>query len=107
MSNYLNPKYTSAQLVYLSLDTAFNLIEEKSGSLLATEKGILESLALENLEALRNGFLYIFVANETTAPIDFDNLIVIHKTGIVLETNDYYPFGMRWYNKNSFFKFHL
>ncbi len=67
----------------------------KPNSLAATEKGILSSLALENLEAKRDGFLYIFVANETTAPIDFDNLIVIHKTGIVLERNDYYPFGMR------------
>ena len=72
ISNYLNgllrdsasSGYTSAQLVYLSLDTAFNLVEEKSGSLLATEEGILESLALENLEAKRDGFLYIFVANQ-------------------------------------------
>ena len=38
---------------------------------------------LKNLEAKRDGFLYIFVANETFAPIDFENLIVIHKTGIV------------------------
>ncbi len=45
--------------------------------------------------------MYIFVANETTAPIDFDNLIVIHKTGHVLEMNDYYPFGMRWYNNGN------
>ena len=26
---------------------------------------------------------------------------MIHKTGIVLETNDYYPFGMRWYNNGN------
>ena len=32
----------------------------------------------------------------TSNPIDFDNLIVAHKTGTLLAVNDYYPFGLRW-----------
>lgn len=94
-------EYTSAQLVYLFLDRDFNLIESTSGSMMAVEEGILGSLAMEGLKAPSDGFLYIFAVNETYTPVDFDNLIVIHKTGTVLEQNDYYPYGLKWYSNGT------
>ncbi len=93
--------YTRSQLVYLYLDREFNLVENMSGSLMAEEVGILGTLAIERMQAERDGFMYIFVVNETTTAIDFDNLIVIHKTGTVLEINDYYPFGLKWYSNGT------
>ncbi len=89
------------EIVYLYLDREFNLVENMSGSLMADEVGILGALAIERMQAERDGFMYIFVVNETTTAIDFDNLIVIHKTGTVLEINDYYPFGLKWYSNGT------
>ena len=82
----------------------FNLLENSSGSLAATEEGVLGSLLLEGLKPERDGFLYIFAINETSNPIDFDNLIVAHKTGTLLTANHYYPFGLRWNGQGSPFQ---
>ncbi len=43
----------------------------------------------------------LFAINETSNPIDFDNLIIADKTSIVLEINDYYPFGLKWYSNGT------
>ncbi len=69
--------------------------------MMAVEEGILGSLAMEGLKAPSDGFLYVFAVNETYTPVDFDNLIVTHKTGTVLEINDYYPFGLKWYSNGN------
>ena len=41
----------------------------------------------------RNGWLYVYVSNESDQNVYFDDLIVNHKRGPVTEVTDYYPFG--------------
>ena len=43
----------------------------------------------------RNGYLYVWVSNETQGwDVFFDNFSVYYKQGPVLEENHYYPFGL-------------
>jgi len=53
-----------------------------------------ENLAVLDLVIPKNGYIYIYVANESPTNVYFDNLNILHKKSNVSELNDYYPFGL-------------
>ncbi|WP_315821860.1 RHS repeat-associated core domain-containing protein [Paraflavitalea speifideaquila] len=46
------------------------------------------------LTIARNGYIYVYVSNESNLPVYFDNLAVTHTPGPILEETHYYPFGL-------------
>ncbi len=82
------------------LDDQFNYVQSLSNSVQAASgtypAGQLNTVAPgAPLNINRNGYLYIWVSNETQNwDVFFDNLSVQHKQGAVLEENHYYPFGL-------------
>ncbi len=57
--------------------------------------GTLGTPGQTGIPMTKNGYLYIWVSNETQGwDVYFDNLSVTHHTGPLLEENHYYPFGL-------------
>jgi RHS repeat-associated protein len=87
-----NPK---AYLNYMALDDQFNYDSAASGALAVGAADNLSTLATGTITIKKNGYLYIYVTNETkSVSVFFDNLSVTHYPGPLLEETHYYPFGL-------------
>jgi RHS repeat-associated protein len=57
--------------------------------------GALNTLGYTGIPVTKNGFLYIYVNNETQGwDVFFDNLSIQHRPGPITEETHYYPFGL-------------
>jgi len=92
--------YPKAYINWIFLDDQFNYVSSLSGSVLAassTYPGNQMNLVAPGspLALNRNGYLYIWVSNETSGwDVFFDDLSVQYKQGPLLEENHYYPYGL-------------
>lgn len=92
-----------AYLNYLFFDEQFNYISENSGALPVANwptsnpvDGIAGNLPFTNIVAPKNGYVYVYLSNESSnITVYFDNFMVNHKRGSIVEDNAYYPYGLK------------
>lgn len=95
-----NRSYTSTKpkafLNWILFDEQFHYVSSSSGADPVGDDNSLTILGHNGLPIDKNGYLYVYVSNETpNLEVFFDNLQVTHIRGRMLEETHYYPFGLR------------
>ncbi len=103
VNGYDNSK-PRAFINWILLDDQFNYVADGSGAQQVPDEYVYNNNStnpnvyhhvIPDVNITRNGYLYIFVSNETeNIPVYFDNLGVIHYRGTIFEETHYYPFGL-------------
>ncbi|TAM98346.1 MAG: hypothetical protein EPN39_09275 [Chitinophagaceae bacterium] len=86
-----------AFLNYVAFDNQLNEVSANSGVVqVPTITGTEQAQPLVAPEQIiqKDGYLYIYVSNESAQRVFFDNLVIHHNRGPILQTDNYYPFGL-------------
>ena len=88
-----NPK---AYMTIVFFDERFNYVAENSMALRVSTAGDYAApLVLANIKAPKNGFAYIYLSNESSEPVYFDNFTVSDNRGRIIEEDHYYAYGLK------------
>ncbi|KAA2238879.1 hypothetical protein F0L74_21945 [Chitinophaga agrisoli] len=89
-----NPPSTvpKAYLNYVLFDDNFKMVN--GGVVRVSQPDAVAPLAA-SMNINKNGYLYVYVSNESPTDVYFDDLVVKHTTGHLLQEDSYYPFGLQ------------
>jgi len=48
-----------------------------------------------NIKVPKNGYVFVYLSNESKTPVFFDDFAVTHTRGRIVEENAYYPYGLK------------
>ncbi|MEM8569187.1 MAG: RHS repeat-associated core domain-containing protein [Bacteroidota bacterium] len=87
----------AAYLNYILFDENLNDYQNGHIQVSTTASFNHELLQLNDIVASQDGFVYVFLTNESASSnwVYFDDMVVKHTQGdLIIQTDDYYPFGM-------------
>lgn len=89
------PDRPKAYLNFVLFNEQMKLVEENSGvKQVQAQPDQLQTLTQGNVVIKKSGFLYVYTSNESPQDVFFDNVILEHIPGHVLEETHFYPFGL-------------
>ncbi|RAJ83444.1 RHS repeat-associated protein [Chitinophaga dinghuensis] len=89
------PDKPRAYITFAAFDDQFKLVDDNSGSRqVQGSPDVLQTLGADNIIIKKSGFIYIYTTNESNEDVYFDNLVVTHGSGPLMEETHYYPFGL-------------
>jgi RHS repeat-associated protein len=91
------PHKPKAYLNWILLDEQFKYVGTwpQSGANPVQAADEVKALTSGDINITKNGYLYIYVSNETENwDVFFDDLAITHHSGPLLEETHYYPFGL-------------
>ncbi|OQP38770.1 hypothetical protein A4H97_18810 [Niastella yeongjuensis] len=91
------PGKPKAYLNWILVDEQFKYVSTfpQSGAMPVGAEETVTTLGQSGINITKNGYLYIYVSNETENwSVYFDDLAVTHHTGPLMEETHYYPFGL-------------
>ena len=84
-----------AYMNWILFDEQFNLVNSSSGTRQANSSADVKGTMAELGKIMNtNGYLYVYLSNESPMDVFFDNFQVTHHRGRILEETHYYPFGL-------------
>lgn len=102
LNNQPPPTQSSTPRAYLNIiffDEQFRYVGESSNAIMVEETtpGTPKTGSRTlSQQATKNGYVYVYVSNESTnIPVYFDNFMVSHIRGPIVEDNAYYPYGLK------------
>lgn len=88
---FLNMIFFDEQFRYVSTSSDVKMVES-----ITSGNSITSVLPIQPTVATKNGYVYIYISNETqNIPVYFDDLNISHIRGPIVEDNAYYPFGLK------------
>lgn len=101
-SGQTNSNLPKAYLNWMILDEEqFKLVTGNYGVVQIPEitgtmqKQVMQAASGAEIEVKRNGYLYVYVSNESQGSVYFDDLRVEHTRGSLTEETHYYPVGLQ------------
>jgi RHS repeat-associated protein len=83
-----------AYLNWILFDDQMNFVSSNSG-VVQVQAGTSKQALVAPLQSIsKNGYLYVYVSNESPQDVYFDDVTVKHYTGALLQEQSYYPFGV-------------
>ena len=90
-----NSSLPKAYLNWVLLDDQFKYVAGSMGAL-QVQSGSAKQPLVPSLQTMaKNGYLYVYLSNQSPQDVYFDDLIVTHTTGPLLQEQAYYPFGLQ------------
>jgi len=89
-----DPLKPKAFLNWVLFDNQFNFIAGNSG-VVQVEPGASKQALVAPLQTIaKNGYLFVYVSNESPQDVYFDDLTITHTTGPLMQEQSYYPYGL-------------